>query len=380
MKNLDYIKASLLVVPLLMISACGDDPENEGNHLPTVSIDERVQTVNTGDRAMVSAKAIDVDGDSLTYLWRIKSKPDGSEAELSNSRTKRVSLVTDEDGAYVLSFVANDGLTDSETVTATVYASGGDPVVPDEQEETSEADKDDGDINNNVISNKTGIVSAWTIDKEKADAVLQSYDENDIKGLLVGLVIIGMKDLRFKEDGTCAIPGLAKQYDNKKCWGADGDNYIFYGDKGEKSATIEIDSDILIMNFEESENTKAMKLEYSRVDEATLVPPSVVMKKDRVYHAKNVQGDSFLMFIEEDEYYKLWSDGFSSFTVSELKKVIEKDKSDEGGFLLEQGTYSVDSGKYYVKNNAFHTFMEEKKIEIITQEHIKYDGDDYYLE
>ena len=89
---------------------------------------------------------------------------------------------------------------------------------------------------------------------------------------------------------------------------------------------------------------------------------------------------AFLMFTEENEYYNLLSDGFSSFSVSELKALIAKSKSKEGGFLLEKGAYSVDRGAYKVKNNSFYTTFGEKKIEVITPEHIKYNGYDYYLE
>lgn len=54
MKNLKYIKLSMIVIPLLLITACGEDPENEDNHLPTVSIltDDKSQTVNVVEKAV----------------------------------------------------------------------------------------------------------------------------------------------------------------------------------------------------------------------------------------------------------------------------------------------------------------------------------------
>jgi hypothetical protein len=355
-----------------MITACGDDPENEGNHLPTVSIvmDDKSQTVNAGETAMVSANAIDIDNDSLTYLWRIKSQPNGSEGQLSNAHTKRVSIITDKSGDYVLSFVANDGLSNSKMVTATVHASTHDPVVSD------------------ATTDKTGIVSAWTIDVPKAEQIINSYDdENDPRGIFVALIISGMKDIRFKEDGTCDISGMTDRDNTKKCWETNDDNYIFYGENGEPSATIEISDNILKIKFEEDENLKeAMELEYARVDEATLVPPSIVMKKDRVYHARDIEheefndkSDAFLMFTEEYKYYWMVTKDSLSFTVSELKEIMNEDDSSKRSELIGSN-YSSLSDSYHVKNNAFYTVFGDKKIEVVTPSHIKYDGHDYYLE
>jgi hypothetical protein len=383
MKNLNYLKLSMVVIPLLMITACGDDPENEDNHLPTVSImtDDKSQTVNAGEEATVSAKAFDVDGDSLTYLWSIKSKPSGSEAQLSNSRTKNVSIVTDESGDYILSFVANDGFSDSTTVTAKVHASSPDPVVPDEIDDN---DKEDDSKDSDAVTNKTGIVSAWTIDIPKADQIVNGYEEDDPTGLFVGLKISAMKDIQFKENGTCTISGKDI---NTKCWEANGNEYIFYGDDDKQSAIIEVNDNILKIKFEENENSKAMELEYTRVDEATLVPPSVVMKKDRVYHARDIEhkefndkSDAFLMFTEGDKYYWMITKDSLSFTASELKDIMNEDNSSKRSELIGSNYSALIGDSYYVKNNAFYTVIGGKKIEVVTSSHIRYDGYDYYLE
>jgi len=84
MKNLNYLKLSMVVIPLLMITGCEDDPENEGNHLPTVGIIKSKQTVNVGSTVYLEATAFDVDGDELSYLWTMKSRPENSEAELNS--------------------------------------------------------------------------------------------------------------------------------------------------------------------------------------------------------------------------------------------------------------------------------------------------------
>ena len=205
MKNLKYIKLSMIVIPLLLITACGEDPENEDNHLPTVSIltDDKSQTVTVGEKATVGVKATDVDDDPLSYLWRIKSKPSGSEAQLSNSRTKEVSIVTDKSGDYILSFVANDGFSDSKIVTATVHASTDDPIVSDIIDED---DKKDESKESDRVINRTGIVGGWTLDFSKAEKIVNRYEEDDPAGFFVSFIIMSMKDIQFKEDGTCTIP------------------------------------------------------------------------------------------------------------------------------------------------------------------------------
>ena len=378
MKHLNYIKLSMVVLPLLMITACEDDKENKGNHLPTVSIKNKEQTVNTGDEVTISAKAIDTDGDSLSYLWRIKSKPNGSEAQLINAHTKQVTLITDENGNYILSFVANDGLTDSKTVTATVHANA---VVPDANGDIDENQNPD------AISNKTGIVDSWTLNIEKANATINSYGENDPTSLFIGLMMLSIKDIEFKEDGTCAIPGMNAESEGKKCWEKDDDGYAFYLNENTPKAEIELSDNILKIKFEESENTKATELEYTRVDASTLVPPSVVMKKDRVYHARDIEheefsdvSDAFLIFMGKDKYFWIVTKDSASFTASELKEIMNEEDMSKRSELVGGNSVSLRGDSYHVKNNAFYTVMHDKKIEVITSSHIKYDGHDYYLE
>ncbi|MCK5855478.1 MAG: hypothetical protein KAG56_09680, partial [Sulfurovaceae bacterium] len=100
----------------------------EDNHLPTVKITSGDQVVNQGDSVNLSATAIDLDGDSLTYLWTIKSKPNGSDAQINNSRRKSASFVADESGNYVIAFKANDGLSDSNIKTTRIRVSSDDPT------------------------------------------------------------------------------------------------------------------------------------------------------------------------------------------------------------------------------------------------------------
>jgi hypothetical protein len=66
----------------------------------------------------------DVDGDPLTYLWSLVSRPSGSTAELSNLRSVRSSFVADAPGTFVAQLIVNDGIADSVPATVTVAVAG----------------------------------------------------------------------------------------------------------------------------------------------------------------------------------------------------------------------------------------------------------------
>ena len=224
------------------------------------------------------------------------------------------------------------------------------------------------------------IVGAWTIDKEKAEKNIKANAKNEMEQFVLGMMATAMIDMQFKDDGSCTLAGKNRV----KCWVNSGENFSLYGDKDGISGTVTLsDNNHFKLVFSEI----PLSFEFIRVNSSSMETPDVVMVKDRVYHAKNVKdemfsttGDAFLMFTGENEYFNLLSDGFSSFSVSEFKAVIEKNKSKEGGFLLEKGAYSLDRGGYKVKNHSFYTIFNEKKIEVITPKHIKYNGYDYYLE
>jgi uncharacterized protein DUF1566/K319-like protein len=66
----------------------------------------------------------DADGDPLTYRWAFTSKPAGSAATLSSATAAAPTFTPDQDGAYVLTLVVNDGTVDGppDSVQITAYA------------------------------------------------------------------------------------------------------------------------------------------------------------------------------------------------------------------------------------------------------------------
>lgn len=81
------------------------------------------QTVATGSRVQLDgSSSIDVDGDSLTYIWSITGRPAGSTATLSSAEAANPSFEADVDGDYTVQLIVNDGMQSSEPDTVTITA------------------------------------------------------------------------------------------------------------------------------------------------------------------------------------------------------------------------------------------------------------------
>jgi chitinase len=73
--------------------------------------------------ALDGSGSSDSDGDALSYVWSIVSKPEGSGSKLSGATTITPSFIPDKPGVYVFSLVVNDGHENSEADTVTVTVS-----------------------------------------------------------------------------------------------------------------------------------------------------------------------------------------------------------------------------------------------------------------
>ncbi|MFH0728120.1 MAG: PKD domain-containing protein, partial [Pseudomonadota bacterium] len=71
----------------------------------------------------------DLDGDSLTYLWSITSKPDGSTAALNDPTALKPSFTIDVFGDYVIQLIVNDGELNSDPDTVTVSTLNSAPIA-----------------------------------------------------------------------------------------------------------------------------------------------------------------------------------------------------------------------------------------------------------
>jgi hypothetical protein len=82
------------------------------------------QTVTTGATVHLSgANSTDVDGDLLSYVWNINSKPEGSAAVLSNPASVAPTFLADRPGTYIVQLIVDDGLAKSPASTVSISTS-----------------------------------------------------------------------------------------------------------------------------------------------------------------------------------------------------------------------------------------------------------------
>ena len=88
------------------------------------------QTARVGDTVMLDGRlSSDVDGDALTYAWRIVNAPAGSAASLSNASAVQPGLVIDVAGSYEVELIVNDGNLASPPDTVVVSTLNSAPVA-----------------------------------------------------------------------------------------------------------------------------------------------------------------------------------------------------------------------------------------------------------
>jgi hypothetical protein len=88
------------------------------------------QTVAVGAAVTLNGSASsDVDGDPLTYLWSLITKPAGSSADLSSGRSPSPTFVADKVGTYVAQLVVNDGIVNSAPATVSITTANTPPVA-----------------------------------------------------------------------------------------------------------------------------------------------------------------------------------------------------------------------------------------------------------
>ncbi len=115
-----------------------DDTLEEAPSVPSINatptahagVDQNVKT--TALVTLDGSASSDADLDSLTYLWSITSKPEGSTITLSNESVVNPTSIADINGAYVFSLLVNDGTIDSRVDSVIIHATtlDGVPDVP----------------------------------------------------------------------------------------------------------------------------------------------------------------------------------------------------------------------------------------------------------
>lgn len=88
------------------------------------------QTVSLGARAFLDGRGShDVDGDPLTFRWRLVSKPLNSTASLDNATTSEPSIIADKPGSYTIELIVNDGFVDSDPDQVVITTENSRPIA-----------------------------------------------------------------------------------------------------------------------------------------------------------------------------------------------------------------------------------------------------------
>jgi hypothetical protein len=97
------------------------------NSAPVANAGVNQTVTRTGNPATVTvtltgAGSTDANGDTLTYLWALTTRPTGSTASLSSTTVVSPTFVADVAGIYVASLIVNDGKVSSTVATVAITA------------------------------------------------------------------------------------------------------------------------------------------------------------------------------------------------------------------------------------------------------------------
>lgn len=111
----------LSVGVLTVLTACGggSDAANSvaTNHQPRADAGANQTVLVNAEVSLDGSNSQDPDGDTLTYAWRIVSKPANSNSSLINPNTVNPKILVDKAGDYVLGLMVKDGRLTSVTDT-----------------------------------------------------------------------------------------------------------------------------------------------------------------------------------------------------------------------------------------------------------------------
>jgi K319L-like, PKD domain/PKD domain len=136
------------------------------------------QTVLVAKRVTLDGSASsDVDGDPLTFLWRISSLPPGSTAALSTQTAVTPSFVADVKGTYVVELVVNDGSEDSAPDNVVIDTENSPPVAdagPDQTARVTDVVILDGSGSHDVDGDP--LTFSWSLTVQPAGSVARIAD------------------------------------------------------------------------------------------------------------------------------------------------------------------------------------------------------------
>ncbi|MDD5035455.1 MAG: PKD domain-containing protein [Methylococcaceae bacterium] len=124
------------------------------------------QTVAIGSSALLDGTASsDVDGNPLTYRWRMVQAPVGSTATLAGNTTAQASFIPDKPGRYVIELIVNDGQIDSQPMQVIVSTANSKPLAnagPNRNVTVGDAVQLDGRLSSDVDGDPLSYLWSFT--------------------------------------------------------------------------------------------------------------------------------------------------------------------------------------------------------------------------
>lgn len=115
-----------------------DGQQNSSADTVTFITDNTLPIANAGSDQTVTLNqtvnldgsgSSDIDADGLNYLWSLISKPNDSNAALSDILTDSPTFIADKSGIYIAQLIVNDGASDSNPDTVTIATENSKPVA-----------------------------------------------------------------------------------------------------------------------------------------------------------------------------------------------------------------------------------------------------------
>ena len=104
------LRHSVVFFTFTLLASCGGEGGTKPVNIAPTANAGTAQSVDAGSVVTLSGLAsADAEKQPITYEWRIVTKPDGSQATLSNATVATPTISADVAGNYTFSLVVNDG-------------------------------------------------------------------------------------------------------------------------------------------------------------------------------------------------------------------------------------------------------------------------------
>lgn len=199
MKTIRFLQGLCILAGLVtLLTGCGGGDSSSSsaiNHPPTANAGANQSVLVNTEVALDGSTSKDPDGDTLTYSWRMVSKPSTSTTSLVNPSTVKPKLVVDQAGDYVLGLIVRDGKLSSTTDTVIIKATAN-PTNNHAPRAQAGADKTanlgqtiqlDGSASSDVDGDT--LTYQWTLTRKPTTSSTSLTNANQAKGRFIPDVV-----------------------------------------------------------------------------------------------------------------------------------------------------------------------------------------------